>query len=286
MRVVAVVCLVLATMLSPSAFAAAAKVASCPPGKPPNIQTLQGMFTVHVVCERVLLEIPHAMLSRDILANTEFAALSTGSDFVAPGSAVDNRVIRLTRLGNKVYLEDVRYEIWARKESNLQRGVEAASLRPALRAFEIIREGKGGAPIIDITGILVSEVPAGFALDLMKQFHMRMVDPRRSYVQSVKVFPENIDIRFYQTWVPDPEELFKAGEEEKRAISAGFVFQTSLHLLPEHPMQGRYWDERVGYFAVTFDDYGTEEHGKVTRGYIQRFRLEKKDINAAVSEPV
>ena len=82
---------------------------------------------------------------------------------MAPGSAVDNRVIRLTRLGNKVYLEDVRYEIWARKQSNLQRGVEAASLRTALRAFDIIREGKGGAPIIDITGILVNEVPAGFA---------------------------------------------------------------------------------------------------------------------------
>ena len=286
MRAVAVACLILATIFSPPAVGAAAKVASCPPGKQPNIQTLQGMFTVHVVCDRVMLEIPPAMLSRDILANTEFAALSTGSDFVAPGSAVDNRVIRLTRLGNKVYLEDVRYEIWARKESNLQRGVEAASLRPALRAFDIIREGKGGAPIIDITGILVSEVPAGFALDLMKQFHMRMVDPRRSYVQSVKVFPENIDIRFYQTWVPDPAELFKAGEEEKRATSVGFIFQTSLHLLPEHPMQGRYWDERVGYFAVTFDDYGTEEHGKVTRAYIQRFRLEKKDINAAVSEPV
>ena len=284
---IAMVCLILATIVSPPALGAVAKVASCPPGKQPNIQTLQGMFTVHVVCDRVMFEIPPKMLNRDILANTEFAALPTASDFVAPGSAVDNRVIRLTRLGNKVYLEDVRYEIWARAQSNLQRGVEAASLRTALRAFDIIREGKGGAPIIDITGILVSEVPAGFALDLMRQFHMRMVDPRRSYVQSVKAFPENIDIRFYQTWVPDPADLFKpGGDDEKRTTSLGFIFHTSLHLLPEHPMQGRYWDERVGYFAVTFDDYGTEEHGKVSRGYIQRFRLEKKDINAAVSEPV
>ena len=287
MRGIVVVCLILGVLIPPPASGAAAKVASCPPGRQPDIQTLQGMFIVHVVCDRVMFEIPKAMLNRDILANTEFAALSTGSDFVAPGSAVDNRVIRLTRLGNKVYLEDVRYEIWARKKSNLQRGVEAASLRTALRAFDIIREGNGGAPIIDITGILVNEVPAGFALDLMRQFHMRMVDPRRSYVQSVKVFPENIDIRFYQTWVPDPAELFKPGaEDEKRATSLGFLFQTSLHLLPEHPMQGRYWDDRVGYFGVTFDDYGTEEHGKVTRAYIQRFRLEKKDINAAVSEPV
>src|SRR6476646_7869844 len=138
---VAMVCLILAAILSPPALGAVAKVASCPPGKQPNIQTLQGMFTVHVVCDRVMFEIPPKMLNRDILANTEFAALSSGSDFVAPGSAVDNRVIRLTRLGNKVYLEDVHYEIWARKQSSLQRGVEAASLRTALRAFDIIREG-------------------------------------------------------------------------------------------------------------------------------------------------
>jgi hypothetical protein len=279
-------CLVAGIALSPAAHGAVANAASCPLGSKPKIQTLQGMFTVHVVCERLLFEIPPAMLNRDILANTEFAALSTGSDYVAPGSAVDNRVIRLVRVGNKVYLEDVRYEIWARKQTNLQRGVEAASLRTVLRAFDVIREGKGGAPIIDITGILVTEVPAGFALDLMRHFRMRMVDPRRSYIQRVKAFPESIDIRFYQTWVPDPAELFKGGEEEKRATSLGFIFHTSLHVLPEQPMQGRYWDERVGYFNVPFDDYGTEEHGRVSRAYIQRFRLEKKDPSAAVSEPV
>ena len=179
---------------------------------------------------------------------------------------MDNRVIRLVRRGNKIYLEDVRYEIWAGTQANLQRGVEAASLRTVMRAFDIIREGKGGAPIIDITGILVSEVPAGFALDLMRHFRMRAVDPRRSYIQTVKAFPENVDIRFYQTWVPDPAELFKAPATTRgRATSLGFVFHTSLHILPEQPMQGRYWDERVGYFSVPFDDYGTEEHGRVRR---------------------
>jgi len=285
-RTVGAMCLVLGTVLSPSVYGAVAKAAACPSGKPPNIQTLRGMFTVHVVCERVMFEIPPAMLNRDILANTEFAALSTGSGYVAPGSAVDNRVIRLVRLGNKVYLENVRFEIWAREGTSLQRGVEAASLRTVLRAFDVIREGKDGAPIIDITGILVSEVPAGFALDLMRQFRMRGVDPRRSYIQTVKAFPQNIEIRFYQTWVPDPAELFKAPADDMPATSLGFLFHTSLHILPERPMQGRYWDDRVGYFNVPFDDYGTEEHGKVTRAYIQRFRLEKKDINAEVSEPV
>jgi len=281
----AMICLVLAASFPTPLLGAAAKVASCPPGEP-RTETLRGMFTVHVMCERVMFEIPPALLNRDILANTEFAALSTGSDFVAPGSAVDNRVIRLNRVGNTIYLEDVRYEMWAQKQSNLQRGVEAASLRTVLRAFPIIREGKGGAPIIDITSILVTEVPAGFALDLMREFSMRMVDPRRSYIQTVKAFPQNIEIRFYQTWVPDPAELFKPGDDRPRATSMGFVFHTSLHMLPEHPMQGRLWDERVGYFNVPFDDYGTGEHGRVRRAFIQRFRLEKKDVSAEVSEPV
>jgi hypothetical protein len=286
MRRLAAGWLLLAALVSPSAFAAVAKVASCPPGKPPSIQTLHGMFTVHVMCERVMFEIPPAMLNRDILSNIEFAALSSGIDFLAPGSAVDNRVIRLVRTGNKVYLENVRYEIWAPAGTNLQRGVEAASLRTVLRAFDVIREGKGGAPIIDITSILVGEVPAGFALDLMRQFRMRMVDPRRSFIQTVKAFPQNIDIRFHQTWVPNPADLFSASEDDMPATSLGFLFHLSLHVLPERPMQGRYWDDRVGYFNVPFDDYGTVEHGRVTRAYIQRFRLEKKDINAEPSEPV
>jgi hypothetical protein len=57
-------------------------------------------------------------------------------------------------------------------------------------------------------------------------------------------------------------------------------------LLPENPMVGRYSDPRVGYFDVSFDDYGTPEHRAVTRGYILRYRLEKQDPDAPVSEPV
>ncbi|HEX7951916.1 MAG TPA: zinc-dependent metalloprotease, partial [Burkholderiales bacterium] len=45
-------------------------------------------------------------------------------------------------------------------------------------------------------------------------------------------------------------------------------------------------DDRVGYFSVPFDDYGTGEYGSVRRAYIQRYRLEKKDPAAEISEPV
>ncbi|MBI3529325.1 MAG: zinc-dependent metalloprotease [Betaproteobacteria bacterium] len=287
MRTIVLVIAVLAALFCRTAFGAAmAVVSSCAPGKEPTKQTLVGMLTVHVICDRVIFEIPLRGLNRDILVNTEFAALSTGSDFVAPGSVVDNRVVRLIRLGNKIFLEDVRYEILAREQPNLQRGVEAASLRTVIRVFDIIGEGSGGEAQIDVTSVFTSEVPAGFALDLMRHFHMRAVDPKRSYVQAVTAFPGSIDVRFYQTWMADPAELRGATDNEDRPATLGFIFHASILALPQTPMRGRYADDRVGYFTVPFDDYGTGEHGRVRRAYIQRYRLEKKDPSAEVSEPV
>ncbi|MGH8248091.1 MAG: DUF5117 domain-containing protein, partial [Gammaproteobacteria bacterium] len=275
MKKTALLFLVILTVLANRALAiTAAVVASCPPGMEQKTETLPGLFTFHVICDHILVEIPPAMLNRDMLLNTEFAALSTGSDYVAPGSVVDNRVVRWIRRGNKVYLENVRYEMFAQNMPNLQRGVESASLRTVIRAFDVVSEGPGGAPIIDITSIFVADVPGGFALEFMRHFKMRSVDPKRSYIERVKAFPGNIDIRFHQTWMADPAELRRALEEgeEQRPASLGFVFHTSLLLLPELPMRPRHFDPRVGYYAVPFDDYGTNQHGRVRRAFIQRYR--------------
>ena len=265
-----------------------AMVASCPAGMDQKVETLSGMFKIHVICDHVMFEIPADMLNRDMLLNTEFAALSTGSDFVAPGSVVDNRVVRWVRRGNKLYLENVRYEMWAQNMSSLQRGVESASLRTVIKAFEIIMEGPDRAPVIDITGLFVSEVPDGFALEFMQYFRMNAIDPKRSFIESVKAFPQNVDVRFQQTWVPSATELRKNVEDESERVQSalGFIFHTSLLLLPEEPMEPRYADDRVGFFSVPFDDYGTNNHGKVRRAFIQRYRLQKRDPEAQLSDPV
>jgi hypothetical protein len=50
-------------------------------------------------------------------------------------------------------------------------------------------------------------------------------------------------------------------------------------------MVARCEDERVGFFSVPFNDYSTNQHRAVGRAFITRYRLEKKDPSAAVSEP-
>lgn len=273
--------------LSAPARAVTGEVVPCHPNMQKSMQTLNGLFRVHIVCDHVLYEIPPDKLNRDILANIEFAALSTGTDYVAPGSVAYSGVIRWVRRGNQVYLEAVKYELSAENQPNLQRGVEAASLRTVIKAFEVLEEGDNGAPIIDVTPLYTSEVPAGFALEYRRHFRMQSVDGKRSYIERVKAFPNSLSVRFHQTWTPDNAELLRsAGTDDPIPAALGFIFLSSLYLLPEEPMSGRYWDDRVGYFATFFRDYGTGQHGGVDRGYIQRYRLEKKNPEAKVSEPI
>jgi hypothetical protein len=51
-------------------------------------------------------------------------------------------------------------------------------------------------------------------------------------------------------------------------------------------MTPRRFDERVGFFSIDQVDFGTTEQRSADRSYITRYRLEKKDPNAALSEPV
>src|SRR5262245_12427889 len=56
--------------------------------------------------------------------------------------------------------------------------------------------------------------------------------------------------------------------------------------LPEQPMKPRLFDERVGYFTTSTIDYSSDEHRAQKRTFIAGYRLEKKDPNAEISEPV
>ena len=60
----------------------------------------------------------------------------------------------------------------------------------------------------------------------------------------------------------------------------------SLLELPTTPMRPRYADERVGYFVSAIKDFSRDTAESFFVRYVNRWRLEKRDPGAAVSEPV
>jgi hypothetical protein len=75
------------------------------------------------------------------------------------------------------------------------------------------------------------------------------------------------------TSVPDPRSLF---------INVRY----SLRSLPETAMKARAADPRVGYFTTTVADFTKDLARTPRQRFISRWRLEKKDPQAALSEPI
>lgn len=72
---------------------------------------------------------------------------------------------------------------------------------------------------------------------------------------------------------PDPRNFF-----------VGVTY--SLAKLPEQPMAPRLADPRLGFFTEDFTDFSTDLKPNQRVHYVDRWRLEKKDPSAALSEPV
>ena len=163
--------------------------------------------------------------------------------------------------------------------------------KPLATASEKRPPTKEKWPVIDATRILLSTSgdlidarnlgPAGFG----------GVDPSRSLIGQVKVFPTNVEARSTLTFSSFPMPMMSAtGVPQMPTVSRNpsrtAIVHYSLAILPEKPMQGRFADDRVGYFTEAFTEYGGDRSGTRGREYITRYRLEKKDPTAAISEPV
>src|SRR5271167_4114342 len=166
---------------------------------------------------------------------------------------------------------------------------EAASrtARPENREYK--ETGHEPSIIIEVTRLFTSDV---FELSARQRLNATSMDPTRSYIERISPYPDNIEVESTHTYtrMPTPQGVqqttnpFAAGG--MRPGSATAVLHHSMVKLPEHPMTPRLFDERVGYFAVRQMDYGRDEARAPKRIYITRWRLEKRDPGAALSEPV
>src|SRR5690606_2722700 len=109
----------------------------------------------------------------------------------------------------------------------------------------------------------------------------------RSWIERVAAFPENIEVEGVQTGtVRASQGAQQGGAQAARPAPATVRVHWSMLRLPEQPMMPRLHDRRVGFISTSLVDYGRDEHRAEERRYIHRFRLEKKDPSAEVSEPV
>lgn len=253
----------------------------------PQARTTPGIFTVHRVDDKVYYEIPSEGYGKVMLWTTEVAKAPAGVGW--GGSALGNRVVHWERRDNKVYLWQASFEKHGDGKA-IQRAVESATHGSIVMAFNVEAEGRDRAAVINVTPLFLTDVPEFSARGLVPG--SAGVDEARSYVEEVKAFPTNIETRSMLTFRlpppggggPTPAAPARRLPGDLRSVSV--LVHYSMTLLPEKAMQGRFFDPRVGYFTSSFEDYTSSKNWVEKHQYIARYRLEKKEPKAAVSEPV
>lgn len=241
--------------------------------------TQDGVFKVHRIEDKVLWEIPEKLLGRDFLWQNEVSETRQNSGTYS-GLTASTNVIKFTRRNKKIYMRSSSYAL-RNLAKNMTIGLDQISVDPILFQFDIQTEGDNKSVVIDVTSLFLTD-PEPFSVK--SAFGSPGVDGSKSWIEKVKAFPTNIETRANLTFLPGRGSANPlAGPSTSGPVTA--LIHSSLLLLPETPMVGRYKDSRIGFFTIPFTVY---DAGKPVEAkeYITRFRLEKKDPNAEVSEPV
>ncbi len=245
-------------------------------------KTDDGLFKVHRVGDNIYFEIPKSELGKDLLWVTSLKRTTLGAGY--GGDPVADRVVRWERQANRVFLRVVNYDVSADPAQPIARAVADANVPAIVRAFNVIVTSPDDNPVIDVTALLLGEIPE---FSPRANLGARGMDQSRSYLEKVVSFPENVNVQVTQTYTAGaPGTVPAPGRVGMRGMSGTVSLFHSIVKLPETPMQPRLFDSRVGYFATSTWDYGRDEQRAVQRRYITRYRLEKKDPAAEISEPV
>jgi Met-zincin/Domain of unknown function (DUF5117) len=286
-----------------------------------GLQKLDGFFPVYWD-ERsgaLLLEIPR--LDSDVLFATGLSAGLGSNDIgLDRGQEGGGRIVSFRRSGPKILMVQPNLNFRSSSTNPAERkSVEDSFARSVLWGFTVAAES-GGHVLVDATDFLLRDFHGAGAALRPGTFR---VDRTRSAVDMsrTRAFPKNTEIDVILTFANEgggggrgagggpaegPPRIGQAAAEGGRggggfggSLFSGTVASVtptgdavtlgehaSFVELPDGNFKPRLDDPRAGYGGLNFVDYSVPIGDPMVVHWIRRHRLEKKDPNAAVSEPV
>jgi len=269
---------------------AAAKDTTKPPPARKKIKSYQsvinksfksqfGLFAVHKAKDTVYFEIPDSILHRDIMLINRLNKVSGGYDMYA-GEELDERTIQFEKGVDSTIR--IRYDLViseADSTNDIYKAVVNSNVNPVAATFPIVAYGKDSKSyVIDVSKFLKEKsmvnningrtgLGAQANIASMKDFN----------IESIHVYPINVEISISKNMDPKGPQSGPSKNGDPLSMES----HTSFIALPKVPMQRRYFDPRVGYFADFFNTYADDQQKSEERDFILRWRLEPRDEDIA-----
>ncbi|MET0518448.1 MAG: zinc-dependent metalloprotease, partial [Burkholderiaceae bacterium] len=255
-----------------------------------------GLFPIWRKDEKVWLEIPRAMLDKPFLFTVNIAS-SVGERGLYASQMGADQMVQFRKVGNQIQLIALNDKFRALGREGSQLAVEQA-FSPSLLgsgALASAEHPERKSLLVD-AGFLLSDI-LGYSTRL--EFAYRLpyaVDRPNSSFEAARADAQlstlTARLHYATPRIPAPPLVAPPmpvptppqATPDPRSLFVSLVY--NFKALSEQPMAPRLADPRLGHFTDSFTDLGSDFKANARVHYIKRWRLEKKDPAAALSEPV
>lgn len=256
-----------------------------------DTEVMKGLFTLYKKRENLYMEITPAQLGVPVLGVFSLAS-GMGANFILGGMPVsiytgrDDRMLVFEREGDYVLVLEQNMRFLPSSDPGTDKARQLSYGNSVLTKLKIESVNDSTKSLlVDFAPFVVSDVSdmgEGIRAAINKSVRF---EKEKSALTSVKDFPENLEIEALLSYAPnDRTNLNLQTVSDERSIPLSLHY--SFSKLPEKPMTPRLADERVGFFVNAYKDFGNDHAENFWVRYVNRWRLEKKDPSATLSEPV
>lgn len=252
---------------------------------------MEGLFTVYqdTVTGAVKMLITKDQLDKDYIYFSQIAdGVTEAGSF--RGAYRGSNVFHIKKYFNKIDFYAPNTSFYFDEGNAISKAAKANISDARVASTKVLfADEKKGEYLIDATGLFLSETltrvkPPRFPGRSPFAFSLGRFDKNKSKIEAIKNYPENTNIK--TEYVYSNPSVLNGGSNavtDGRNVSIK-VFHTFMNM-PDDGYEARMDDPRVGYFLTQTNDMtstGTVNY----RDLVHRWRLVKKNPNAAVSEPV
>jgi hypothetical protein len=258
---------------------------------------IKGFFTLHQKDDKVWIEIRPEQLDTPFFFSVNIPS-SVGERRLYGSQMGDSHIVVFKKIGNQIQLIAKNTEFTAAPGTPQARAVEQAFSDSLLSSAPVASgpEATSKAILVDANALLFADIPA-YSTRIEQAYRLPFaLDVRNTSFTKVRADATltgfSVNAHFATPRIPAPPLTAPAIPQpspptttpDPRSFFVGFYY--SFAPLPKAAMHPRRADDRVGHFVTTHYDFTEDLTPKTATHWVNRWRLEKREPDAALSEPV
>jgi hypothetical protein len=262
-----------------------------------DAKRIDGLLTLWQKDDKVWLELAPADLDKPFFLSPK-ARTGIGEGKFYGGLMADEVVVEFRRVHNQLQLLARNTEFVAKANTPTGRAVQAAFSPSLLASTSVLSQPhpERKSVLVEANALFLNDM-LGTGMALQRTYRQGYsLDTRNSAITGVRATPDLVvleTLNHYSTGsiqtpmgggLGGPVPSVPKSLPDARSMFLGFHY--SLARLPEQPMKPRKADARVGYFTSAVMDFTDDLSRTPRQRFVNRWRLDKKDPSATLSEPV